>query len=74
MASFLEKLDGSCAKIEHPFQCTDVLSRLHRLGVLHGNINRYSLIAGKAWTRLIEFETCQETRDRRRMRRRVSHG
>lgn len=59
----LEKLDGRSAGIEHLPYCEGVLGRLHRLGLLHGDINRHNFIVGEGWTKMIDFEKCQETED-----------
>ncbi|KFH42040.1 Ankyrin-like protein [Hapsidospora chrysogenum ATCC 11550] len=61
----LEKFDGHPAGIEHLPSCEHVLGRLHRLGLLHGDINRHNFIVSSegGWTKMIDFEKCQETQD-----------
>jgi tRNA A-37 threonylcarbamoyl transferase component Bud32 len=61
----LEKLDGHPAGIEHLSSCEHVLGRLHRLGLLHGDINRHNFIVGsdEGWTKMVDFEKCQETQE-----------
>jgi predicted Ser/Thr protein kinase len=59
----LEKLEGHSASIGHLSQCEEVLGRLHGLGLLHGDINRYNFVVGQGWTKMIDFEKSQETRD-----------
>ena len=63
----LEKLDGFSAGIDHLPRCAEVLGHLHRLGLLHGDINRHNFIVGEGWTKMIDFEKCQETQDGRLM-------
>ncbi|KAK2030759.1 alpha-galactosidase A [Colletotrichum zoysiae] len=59
----LEKLHGKSASIEHRARCTEVLGRLHRLGLLHGDVNRHNFILGDGWTKMIDFEKSKETHD-----------
>ncbi|KAK7416615.1 hypothetical protein QQX98_005086 [Neonectria punicea] len=65
MGFLLEKLDGSSAGIEHLARGAEVLGRLHRLGLLHGDINRHNFIVGEGWTKMIDFEKSQETQEER---------
>jgi hypothetical protein len=59
----LENLHGKSASIEHRGRCTDVRGRLHRLGLLHGDVNRYNFMVGDGWKKMIDFEKSQETQD-----------
>lgn len=59
----LEKLEGSFASIEDRAPCEQALRELHDLGILHGDVNRYNFIVSKDGVKLIDFETCKETRD-----------
>ncbi|KAJ3555561.1 hypothetical protein NPX13_g10331 [Xylaria arbuscula] len=59
----LEKLHGKSASIEHRARCTEVLGRLHRLGLLHGDVNRHNFMVGDGWTKMIDFEKSKETQD-----------
>ena len=59
----LEKLDGLSAGIKHLSHCEEVLGRLHRFGLLYNDINRHNFVVGEDWTKMIDFEKCQETQD-----------
>ncbi|KAM0270039.1 hypothetical protein ACHAQH_009575 [Verticillium albo-atrum] len=53
----LEKIEGRFAGIEDLASCSAALRQLHRLGIIHGDCNRYNFIVGldKRVT-LIDFE------------------
>ncbi|GAB1197577.1 hypothetical protein BDV32DRAFT_160991 [Aspergillus pseudonomiae] len=59
----LEKLEGHEANIEDLSACVSVLKKLHSIGILHGDVNRYNFIIQNDTARLIDFE-----------RSRICHG
>ncbi|KAI7775176.1 hypothetical protein LA080_007320 [Diaporthe eres] len=59
----LEKLDGRYAGTDDLPRCTEVLTSLHKLGLLHGDVNRHNFLIGDVWTKMIDFETCRESQD-----------
>lgn len=60
----LEKVEGRFAGPEDLEKCTASLKRLHDLGVLHGDCNRYNFIVGRDnRVTLIDFETSRMNAD-----------
>ncbi|KAF5625076.1 alpha-galactosidase a [Fusarium sp. NRRL 52700] len=57
----LEKVQGRHAGKEDLEACQNVLSQLHDLGILHGDVNRYNFIIGSDGKAvLIDFEKARE--------------
>ncbi|KAJ5808594.1 hypothetical protein N7474_009863 [Penicillium riverlandense] len=52
----LEKLEGREANIKDLSSCRSALQRLHDIGILHGDVNRYNFIIQNDTARLIDFE------------------
>lgn len=52
----LEKLEGREANIKDLSSCQSALQRLHDIGILHGDANRYNFIIQDGTARLIDFE------------------
>ncbi|KAJ5543358.1 hypothetical protein N7461_009361 [Penicillium sp. DV-2018c] len=55
----LEKLEGREANIKDLSSCQSALQRLHDLGIVHGDANRYNFIIQNEKARLIDFEKSQ---------------
>ncbi|KAJ5178625.1 uncharacterized protein N7500_001324 [Penicillium coprophilum] len=55
----LEKLQGREANIKDLSSCQSALQRLHDIGILHGDVNRYNFIVQDDTVRLIDFENSQ---------------
>ncbi|KAJ5507376.1 hypothetical protein N7527_009519 [Penicillium freii] len=55
----LEKLEGREANIEDLSSCQSALQRLHDIGILHGDVNKYNFIVQDDAVRLIDFEKSQ---------------
>jgi tRNA A-37 threonylcarbamoyl transferase component Bud32 len=51
----LEKLEGREANINDLSSCQSALQRLHDIGILHGDANRYNFIIQDGKARLIDF-------------------
>lgn len=43
----LEKLAGRAAGVEDLGACQEVLGRLHGMGVVHGDVNRFNFLVGE---------------------------
>ncbi|CAI6340619.1 unnamed protein product [Periconia digitata] len=58
----LEKVDGEFASIENVSDCQNVLHRLHGMGLIHGDVNRYNFIVDQSHktVRMIDFEHAEE--------------
>ena len=53
----LERIDGRPAGIDDLEICKAALKRLHRLGIIHGDCNRYNFVVGNdGKTTLVDFE------------------
>lgn len=55
------KVDGHRASIKDSSQYEEILGRFHRLGLIHGDVNRYNFIIGQSWVKIIDFKHYQET-------------
>ncbi|KZF20441.1 alpha-galactosidase A [Xylona heveae TC161] len=60
MGFLLEKIDGRSASLQDLSLCETTLKRLHRLGLIHGDVNRYNFLITKEGVKLIDFERLQE--------------
>ena len=58
MGMLLEKVQGEFASIADRTMCEKALRRLHRMGLVHGDINRYNFMVdrSKNCVRLVDFE------------------
>lgn len=63
----IEHAVGRCADISDLPACQEVVRRLHRLGILHGDLNRNNFLISKDKAILIDFETAQKSNDERAM-------
>lgn len=55
----LEKLEGREANMNDLSSCQSAIRRLHNIGILHGDTNRYNFIIQGNQARLIDFEKSQ---------------
>ncbi|KAL2753671.1 hypothetical protein ACRALDRAFT_2060808 [Sodiomyces alcalophilus JCM 7366] len=59
----LEKVDGERARPDDLPRCEALLRRVHRLGLVHGDVNRYNFIVNRDAENsvyLVDFEHCTE--------------
>lgn len=56
MGFLLEKIQGREGGVGDLSRCRDALGRLHSLGVVHGDVNRYNFLVGEESVRMIDFE------------------
>jgi len=49
--------------------CGEALGRVHRLGMVHGDVNRYNLIVGEGRVTIVDFENRRLESDGEVMRR-----
>lgn len=56
----LEKVEGHYAGIEDLARCEDKVRKLHSLGIVHGDLNRYNFLVTADRVTLIDFETCKK--------------
>ncbi|ODA76939.1 hypothetical protein RJ55_07455 [Drechmeria coniospora] len=64
----LEKLEGRFASLHDLDNCKAALGKLHRLGLLHGDVNRYNFLVTDDGVKLVDFENSQEDPDPELMR------
>lgn len=66
----LEKVDGSAASIGDLAACEALLERIHRIGLVHGDVNRYNFLVKEGVgceVRLIDFGHAAEFDEERAM-------
>lgn len=68
MGFLLEKIEGRHASIEDLDICEIALGKLHDLGLLHGDANRYNFLIAEEGVKLIDFECLQENASLESMR------
>ncbi|KAK2834913.1 hypothetical protein FQN49_006787 [Arthroderma sp. PD_2] len=52
----MEKVEGREASIDDLQVCKDAVQRFHKLGLLHGDVNKYNFIVHNGAAKLIDFE------------------
>lgn len=60
MGFLLEKIEGRPASIQDLGVCETALEKLHELGFLHGDANRYNFLVTERGVKLLDFERLQE--------------
>ncbi|KAH7305031.1 hypothetical protein B0I35DRAFT_362563 [Stachybotrys elegans] len=60
MGFLLEKIEGRSASIQDLSVCETALKKLHKLGLVHGDVNRYNFIVTEEGVKVIDFENLQE--------------
>ncbi|KAI5856719.1 alpha-galactosidase A [Durotheca rogersii] len=63
MGFLLQKVNGEPACIDDLANCEALLRRLHRLGLIHGDVNRYNFLVDRisgSSIRLVDFEHAEE--------------
>ena len=56
MGFLIEKIDGVHGEIGDLEACQSIVKRLHSLGIVHGDLNKYNFIVGPTRTTLVDFE------------------
>ncbi|KAJ5577408.1 uncharacterized protein N7459_006372 [Penicillium hispanicum] len=60
MGFLLEKIEGRPASIQDLGACEAALKKLHELGFLHGDVNRYNFLVTEEGVKILDFERLQE--------------
>ncbi|KAK4163130.1 cyclin f-box [Cladorrhinum sp. PSN259] len=60
MGFLLEKIEGRSASVQDLGVCKTALGKLHKLGFVHGDVNRYNFLVTEGGVKLIDFERFQE--------------
>ncbi|KAJ5323111.1 hypothetical protein N7452_011400 [Penicillium brevicompactum] len=69
MGFLLERIEGRHASIEDLDICEVALGKLHDLGLLHGDANRYNFLVTGEGVKLLDFECLQENASQEAMRK-----
>ncbi|KAF4333636.1 alpha-galactosidase a [Fusarium beomiforme] len=56
----LEKIEGPSASFQDLRICETALGKLHELGLIHGDVNRYNFLVSEEAVKLLDFERLQE--------------
>jgi len=67
MGFLLEKIEGRSASFQDLSVCETTLGKLHKLGLVHGDVNRYNFLVAEEGVKLIDFERLQENASRESM-------
>ena len=69
MGFLLEKIEGRPASFEDLSICEGALRKLHELGFVHGDVNRYNFLITEDGAKLLDFEHLRENASPELMRR-----
>jgi predicted Ser/Thr protein kinase len=69
MGFLIEKIDGRNGEIDDLEACESIVKRLHSLGIVHGDLNKYNFIIGPTRTTLIDFEGAIKNRNKEAMQK-----
>lgn len=56
----LEKIEGRSASFQDLSACETALGKLHELGLVHGDVNRYNFLVTEEGVKLLDFERLRE--------------
>ena len=65
----IEKIDGKNGEIDDLEACESIVKRLHSLGIVHGDLNKYNFIIGPTRTTLIDFENATKNGSKEEMQK-----
>ena len=60
MGFLLEKIEGRSASFQGLSVCETALGKLHELGLVHGDVNRYNFLVTEEGVKLLDFEPLRE--------------
>lgn len=69
----LEQVTGSHPEPEHFERCKEALQGLHELKIMHGDINKYNMIASSRGLKFIDFENSKMHCDRTELEKEMSN-
>ncbi|KAF2274532.1 uncharacterized protein EI97DRAFT_495292 [Westerdykella ornata] len=73
MGFLIEKLEGRSASFQDLSICETALGKLHELGLVHGDVNRYNFLITEEGVKLLDFECLQENASPESMRRELNN-
>jgi predicted Ser/Thr protein kinase len=69
MGFLIEKIEGRSASFQDLGICETALGKLHNLGFLHGDVNRYNFLVTEEGVKLLDFECFLENASPKLMRK-----
>ena len=69
MGFLIEKVDGKNGEIDDLEACESIVQRLHSLGIVHGDLNKYNFIIGPTKTTLVDFENSTKNGSKEEMQK-----
>ncbi|KAF2122498.1 hypothetical protein BDV96DRAFT_608531 [Lophiotrema nucula] len=69
MGFLIEKIDGRAASLHDRNVCETALRRIHGMGLVHGDVNRYNFLVTENGVKLLDFECLQENASPESMRK-----
>jgi tRNA A-37 threonylcarbamoyl transferase component Bud32 len=62
MGLLLENVDGRFASTDDQSKCEEAIRRLHGMGLIHGDINRYNFLieSSSGRVRIVDFEHVED--------------
>ncbi|KAF2651898.1 hypothetical protein K491DRAFT_681772 [Lophiostoma macrostomum CBS 122681] len=70
---FIEKIGGRSASFQDLSICETALGRLHELGLIHGDVNRYNFLVTEDGVKLLDFECLLENASPESMRKEMEN-
>ena len=72
MGFLIEKIDGGNGEIGDLEACESIVKRLHSLGIVHGDLNKYNFIVEPNRTTLIDFENAIKNGSKEAMQKEIA--
>ncbi|KJZ76158.1 hypothetical protein HIM_04614 [Hirsutella minnesotensis 3608] len=63
MGFLLEKIEGRSASVQDLEVCKAAVEKLHKRGLIHGDVNRYNFLVTESGVKLLDFECLREEAD-----------
>lgn len=73
MGLLLEKIEGCPASFQDLSICEAALEKLHELGLVHGDVNRYNFLVTEGGVKLVDFESLLENASPESMRKELDN-
>ncbi|KAJ5219379.1 uncharacterized protein N7498_001478 [Penicillium cinerascens] len=73
MGLLLEKIEGRPASFQDLSICQAALEKLHGLGLVHGDVNRYNFLVTEGGVKLVDFESLLENASPESMRKELNN-
>jgi serine/threonine protein kinase len=73
MGFLIEKINGRSASFQDLSICETAVGKLHELGLIHGDVNRYNFLVTEEGVKLLDFECLQENASTNSMRKELEN-